>query len=95
MFNRTPKSENLLETAIANLHAEMASFDGESEEYDRCTDQLTKLYKLRELNNSKWHVNPDTLVLAIANILGIGMIVGHERAHVVTSAARNFIMKLR
>jgi len=37
----------------------------------------------------------DTLVLAGANLLGIVLIVGHERANVVTSKAIGFIKTLR
>lgn len=40
-------------------------------------------------------VSRDTLVLAGANLLGIVLIVGHERAHVVTSKAIGFIKTLR
>lgn len=40
-------------------------------------------------------VSRDTLVLAGANLLGIVFIVGHERAHVVTSKAIGFIKTLR
>jgi hypothetical protein len=96
MFNQKSKSEKTaLEMAIDQLHAEMAGAMGDSEEYDRYTDQLTKLYKLREHDAPRRLVNPDTLVLAGANVLGIILIVGHERAHVVTSKALNFVMKLR
>lgn len=96
MFNQKNKSEKTaLEEAIAVLHSEMAGFHGETDEYDKLTDQLTKLYKLREHDAPRRTVNPDTLVLAGANVLGIILIVGHERAHVVTSKALNFVMKLR
>lgn len=96
MFTQKPKSEKTgLEKAIDELHRQLDVVMGDSEEYDRISDQLVKLYKLREHDAPRRLVNPDTLVIAGANLLGIAMIVGHERAHVVTSAAKNFVMKLR
>lgn len=91
---KTPAQKSGLEKAIDDLHRQMDVVMADSEEYDRLTDQLTKLYKLREHDAPK-RVSPDTLVLAGANILGIAMIVGHERAHVVTSKALSFVQKLR
>lgn len=93
MFKKN-EEPNALEAAIAAVHLEMTTCSGGSEEYDRLTDQLTKLYKLRE-HNAKRTVSPDTLVLAGTNLLGIAMIVGHERTHVVTSKALSFIGKLK
>lgn len=97
MFNRKPKTEETqLDVAINTLYGEMAGFQGESKEYAQLTKQLSKLHKLqKEQNAPKWNVSADTLVLAGANILGIAMIVGHERAHVVTSKAIAFIQKTR
>lgn len=40
-------------------------------------------------------IDRNTLVLAGANLLGIVLIVGHERANVVTSKAIGFIKTLR
>lgn len=93
MFKQNDKPNHLEET-IASVHAKMAEIPMDSEEYDRLTTQLTKLYKLRE-HDSKKTVSPDTLVLAGANLLGIVMIVGHERTHVVTSKALSFVSKLK
>lgn len=93
MFKKNEKHD-ALEEAISQVHTQMSQIDADSEEYDRLTNQLTKLYKLRE-HNSRMPVSPETLLVAGTNLLGIGMIVGHERAHVVTSKALSFITKLK
>ena len=93
MFKKTERNSHL-EATIEAVHARMADVQMDSEEYDRLTTQLSKLYKLRE-HDSKQTVSPDTLVLAGANLLGIMMIVGHERTHVVTSKALSFVSKLK
>lgn len=61
-------------------------------EYDTKLDQLTKLYAMKAQIPSR-RLSADTLATVGANLAGILIIVGHERAHVVTSKALNFIMK--
>lgn len=95
MFTQKSKNEDSkLEKAIAELHHEMNSVTGDSEEYAKMVDQLTKLYSIREQSAPK-KVSPDTLLLVGGNLAGIAMIVGHERAGIVTSKALSFVMKLR
>lgn len=95
MFAKKPQTEKTgLEKAIDGLHTELNSVLADTEEYSKIADQLVKLYKLREYDTPK-RVSPDTLVLVAGNLLGIAMIVGHERAHVVTSKAMSFVLKLK
>lgn len=95
MFNRKPDSNKTgLENAINSLLAEMAALSSETDEYATMADQLVKLYKLKEITSGS-RVSNDVLVTAAAHILGIGMIVGHERTHVVASKALGFVSKLR
>lgn len=91
---KTQNEDSGLEKAIAEVFREMAQHSGDSEEYAKLADQLTKLYSLKEID-SKRRISPDTLTLVAGNLFGIILIVGHERAHVVTSKALNFVMKLR
>lgn len=93
MFDAKKSAEDSkLENAVDNVYSEMAGLSSDSEEYAKMTDQLVKLYSLKE--NPK-RVSPDTLAVVIGNILGIILIVGHERAHIVTSKALNLILKTR
>jgi len=93
MFAMEPTEKSGLEKAIDDLLNEMNSVSAESKEYVIMTDQLVKLYNLKSLDEKK-RVSPDQLLLVTGNLLGIAMIVGHERANVVTSKALNFVMKL-
>lgn len=63
-------------------------------EYAEKVDQVTKLYKLKEMDSSK-HVSADTKAIVIGNLAGIALILAYERAHVVTSKALGFVMKSR
>lgn len=93
MFTRTPPPEDEnLDKAIAMLVERMSEAD--NDETARLTDQIVKLYKAKEIFAPK-QVSRDTLVLVAGNLVGIVLILGYERAGVITSRALNFVMKLR
>lgn len=95
MKDLVPNNDESLERAIDRLYTEMAATDVESEEYAQFTEQLSKLYQLKEIAPPKSKVSPDTLALVFGNLAGIAIIVGHERASIVTSKALSFVSKLR
>jgi hypothetical protein len=68
--------------------------DRSDEAYASLVDQLVKLHKLKE-DEKPSRVSHDTLITAGANLLGIVLIVGHERAHIISSRAKDFVLKLR
>lgn len=92
MFNKKNTNPDL-NVPINNLLPHMVDADPSSEEYAAMVDQLVKLYKLKEIKSSR-SVSPDTLALVAANLAGIMLIVGHERANVVTSKAIGFVQRL-
>lgn len=92
MFSRTPDpTDEPLEKEIEHVLASLADLEPESKEYAKAMAQLVKLYDLKPQPLDR--VKKDTWVLAGANVLGIILIVSHERAHVVTSRAVSLIGK--
>ena len=83
-----------LEEAIDELLLEMKNPLGDTDEYAKMAKQLQKLYKLKAIDGPK-KVSPDTLALVIGNLIGIILIVGHERANVIGSKALTFVQKLK
>lgn len=84
--------------AINALLDEMSGYQGDSEEYAKLADQLLKLYSLKEVDHkvgSTKRISADTLAIVGGNVLGILMIVGHERTSMVTSKALSLLTKLR
>jgi hypothetical protein len=97
MFTKRPVPFEIekLNEAIDDIYRSLAGLDAESEEYGKASDQLVKLMKLKkEYTPSRWP-SSDTMALAAANLLGIGIIVGYERAHVVTSKALGFVGRMK
>lgn len=95
MFNvKTPREDSALEAEIRSLFIEMTDVDKGSEEYSKMIAHLSTLYALKETNSRK-RVSPDTIAIVAGNLAGILLIVGHEKAHVVTSKALSFVLKAR
>lgn len=95
MFGQKSKANNEgLDDAIASVLSDLDGFTSETEEYAASVDRLVKLYAIREANQPK-KISPDTLVIVAANLLGIMIIVNHERMNVITSKALAFLPKLR
>ena len=94
MFHRKSTTTPDIDIPINALIAAMSEIDPDTDEYAMMVEQLVKLYKLKEVDASK-RVSADTLAIVAANLAGIMMIVGHERAHVVTTKAIGFVQKLR
>jgi hypothetical protein len=86
-----PKPTVLDETIDACL-AQLSGIPVESDEFNRKMEQINKLYALRE-KHAKKGVSSDTLLIVAGNLAGIVMILGYERAHVVTSKALGFVLK--
>lgn len=90
MFN---KSKSDLDVAIDEATNRVLTSDTEDDRKTHLTT-LERLHKLKNASRSQ-PISHDTLVMAGANLLGIGVIVGHERAHVIGSKALSLIMKMR
>lgn len=94
MTTQKPDNKAGLDHAIERALQTMANEDPTSEAYAQVVSQLETLHKLKT-EESKPRVSPEAVLTAGANLLGILMIVGHERTHIVTSKALGFVLKLR
>jgi hypothetical protein len=96
--NEDHYNENSLKMEIDRLIEAMKSTDEkDSEKYAQMTARLDTLYKLREVDakvNTPKHVSADTWAIIGANLAGIILVVGHERAAVITSKALPLVRKL-
>lgn len=93
MFTKKNDTEQIND-AINKLHDELEVIHPTDEVYSELLTKLERLHALKNDSRSD-RVKPDTLALIAGNLAGIMMIVGHERAHVVTSKALSFVSKLK
>jgi len=98
MFTKHKPEEDRpeLEAAITKALIELQKHEPYSTEYIKALEQIEKLYKLRapkpELQKP---VSIDAILAVAGNLAGIVLILGYERAHVLTSKALGQIIKPR
>lgn len=90
MFKKS-EIESKIDEEIMRLLEEMAQDkDKETKEYASMVDQVVKLQEIRH----KGGISRETLATIGANILGIVVILGHERANVIASKAFGLVKKI-
>lgn len=89
-----PHADRLLEEEIERVIRTLPSHVIGSQDYVKTVDALTKLYALRKTEKSS-SVSKDTLATVGANLVGIFMILKHERFHPITSRAMQFVVKAK
>lgn len=93
MFTKR-KELGLLDLALNRAVRELDRHEMNSEEYAKVLDIASKLHTMKQEDLPK-SVSKDTLAIVVANLLGIFMIIQHERVNVITSRAMNLVMKPR
>lgn len=93
MFTKR-ESESKLDAEIDSLLAKLSE-STDTAEYDAILERITKLHKLKPEDRSK-RVSPDTVLVVVANLIGIFWIARYEKENVVKSKeAMKFVMKPR
>lgn len=90
------KDKNLagLETVIRLVTEELEKTDIGTPEFDKIAEQLERLNKIASTRKDD-PISKNGLIAVFGNLLGIGLILNHERLHVVTSKAVGFVGKFR
>jgi hypothetical protein len=93
MFTKR-ESESKLDAEIDSLLAKLSE-STDAAEYDAILERITKLHKLKPEDRSK-RVSPDTVLVVVANLIGIFWIARYEKENVIKSKeAMKFVMKPR
>lgn len=100
MFNKKPQTADpqlvLLDAEIERTCESLSVLSAGDEDHARGIDQLVKLHAMRaEFNPRRKPLSSDTLAMIAANISITAMVVGHERARVITTKAHQFLLKAK
>jgi ribosomal protein L18E len=97
MLFTTKKTKTKLEVEIDSVLETMSVWAPGSEEYTKMAENLERLYKSKALVKDEKirFITPDTIAVIVGNLLGIAMILHHERLEVVTTKALGFVIKGR
>lgn len=92
MFRLKPESNPELDEAIRVATEQLNDYSPAEDDYHTVLARIERLYALKN-QRFRWSVSPDTMALVVGNVLITGMVVGHERAGMITSRFSQFIMK--
>lgn len=92
MFNSQPLQNSALDKALKRALDKLDALDVDSKEYGEVLERVTKLHKMKE-DEKPSSVSKDTWIKASANLLGILMIIHHERVNFIASKALPFVAK--
>jgi hypothetical protein len=81
-----------LDDAISRVLEEMKTTDLDSDKYLALLSNLESLVRLKKEQSAN-RISPDTKALVAANLIGILIIVGYERGHVMVSRGLNFVLR--
>lgn len=86
------KKNESLDFLIQALEKEMELTDPTGEDYPKLLEQYEKLTRLRR-EGAKSSIDPNTVIVAAGNLLGILAMLNFEKLGVITSKALGFIIK--
>lgn len=83
-----------LDEEIQRCLNEMNTMKVDSDEYSVAVGNLEILQGLQKENNrNKYVISPEVAVTAITNILGILLVINHEKINVITTRAFSLIRR--
>lgn len=92
MFKRTLRPKTDLEKAHDRALTQLDGQDVTSRAYGEILERVAKLHKMKEEEKPE-SISKETVLRVAANLLGILMIIHHERVNIVTSKALPFVQK--
>lgn len=94
MTNITKKKKTQLDEVIEDLELRMTAENPASEAYTAMAKNLETLYTAKAKKESLG-VSKNTIATIAANLLGIGLILSHEKLNVISTKALGFVLKGR
>lgn len=88
------RKKTKLEIAIDSVLDKMSKLEPNSDEYTDMANNLEKLLKAKSYVKSKG-ISSDTMLVVAGNLLGIALILGYEKANIITTKALSFVLKGR
>lgn len=83
-----------LDKEIDRLIQKMSEMSPDTDEYTRAAKNLESLYRAKK-DSAQRKVSADTITGVVGNLVGIGMIIGYERIHCITTKALGMVGKRR
>lgn len=93
LFSKKGK-ESRMHQQIESVFDVLDEVDPTKEEYKIAVENLGRLYEAKN-KEKRSGVSPDTVAIVVGNLIGIALILWHEKAEVITTKALGFVIKGR
>jgi hypothetical protein len=87
-----PKSQKAIDEEIERLAKTLSGMEPEDQNYSKIADNMKVLCEARSMKTESG-ISTDVVVSAAVNLLGILLVLNHERANVITTKAFGFLGK--
>lgn len=87
-----PEDRKTFDEEVIRVLKHIGTLDPASEEYQNSVKNLNVLCEARGVKTAQL-ISTDVVVAALTNILGIGLILYHERVNVITTKAIGFVFR--
>lgn len=95
MFGRMPKEvKSKFNEAMMRILDDMIAFGPDSPEYPSLMTQLERITNVRKVEPRR-RLNYDDLPMVVGNIVVAVIIVAYEHKHVITTRAKDFLLRSR
>ena len=96
MFGKFRREEtSVYDAAMNKVLDDMEIFGPTDPEFEQRLGHLERLAKLKEAEKQKSKVSPDTMAVVLGNLAGILTIVMYEQKNVMTTRAKEFILRVK
>jgi predicted RNase H-related nuclease YkuK (DUF458 family) len=92
MFNRKAV-ETSATHACDSAYGELKHHSATSEEYATIINKIQALEEIKAHADKSNRISPDTKALIAANLAGIVMVLGYEKANIITSKAFSMLLR--
>ena len=88
------RKKSKLEIVIDSILDDMSKVEANSNEYSDMAKNLETILKAKSYEKQKG-ISPDTIAIVAGNLIGIVLILKHEKVDIITSKALGFILRGR
>ena len=86
------QKKKTIDDEINRVIEKLGSMEPETKDYESASKNLEGLCRARSCKTDR-SIDPDTIILALTNILGILLILNYEKLNVVSSKTLGLILK--
>ncbi len=91
MFKK--KKPDKLDLAINDVLTRMRVIGCDADEYRTLVVYLDRLMEMKKERKPRFSVSPDTIAIIVGNVVIALIIVKYEKADVITTKAKDFLLK--